>query len=642
MKKLITLTLLAVFFQLASFAQCPISGTLVTCIGNSVYLNVDSSLCYGGTWTSSAPSIATVASYGTTGYVTGVAAGTVTISYTIASVTTTAVVTVGAAPAAITGTTTFCVGTTTTLSDATPGGVWSTSASYIATVNPATGVVTGLVSGYATAYYTVPGSCAASASLTVESSLLYDSLMGPGSVCAGSSITLSTTATGGTWSSSDVTVATVNPSTGVVTGVATGSANISYTVTGGTCGAASDYTTIVVNPTTSAGTIGGSSTVTAGSVINLYDYYASGPGTWVSTNPSVATIASDGTVSGVTAGTVTIEYLVYGCTAVDTAFYTVTVTALDGISGNVVFDTTYYGNVQVWLITFNPSTLDLEASDSTVVYCSGTTVPYTFTGIVTDSYRVKAALYDSLGMGTTAGFVPTYHDSSYHWNTANVIYHVAGAADVNKNIYMRVGTPTSGPGFISGNVMAGADKGTSGDVPAANLLVYVYDATSGRQIQGTLTDASGNYSFSNLPVGATYYIYPEALNFATTTYTGINITSSVTSMTAANFKQHTVSKTIVPIPTGVNNIMPSTSKVSLFPNPSAGLVTINWVETVNERANVTVLDLAGRQVFSTALHFTTGTGANTLDLSGLRSGNYVISIKSGLINYTSPLTLSAR
>ena len=641
MKKLITLSLLAVLFSLASFAQCPISGTLSTCVGHTTYLSVDSMTCAGGTWTSSAPSIATVAAFGTSGDVTGVSAGVVTISYTVGGATTTASVSVGAAAAAITGTTSFCVGTSTTLADATPGGVWSASPTYIATVNPATGVVAGISGGSANIYYSVPGGCEVYTTVTVESSTMYDSLSGPSSVCSGSTILITAMVSGGTWSSSNPAIATVDPASGLVTGVSTGSVNISYTLSG-SCGVAVDYMTVVVNPTTSAGAISGSTTVVVGSTIPQYDYIASGLGSWVSTNPSIATITSGGVLTGVAAGTVIIEYIVYGCSTVDTAYQTITVTALDGVAGTVYFDTTFYGNVKVWLITFNTGTLDLEAVDSTTVYCSGFSVPYSFTGAVSDSYRVKAAIYDTMGMIGSTGFVPTYHDSSYHWNTASVFYHAAGSSDINKNVYMRTGLTTSGPGFISGNVMAGADKGTSGDVPAVNLLVYVYDATTGRQIQTTLTDASGNYSFSNLPVGATYYVYPEAINFATTTYAGINLTSGVPSMTAGNFKKHNVSKTIVPIPTGVNSILASMSSISLFPNPSEGMVQIAWTETANETATVSVLDITGREVYHTSMNFTAGTGTKTLDLSTLRNGNYVVSIKSALISYTNTLTLSGK
>lgn len=69
-------------------------------------------------------------------------------------------------------------------------------------------------------------------------------LSGADSVCPGQTITLTSSVTGGVWSTSSVATATVS-STGGVTGVAAGTVNISYTVTG-YCGVATSVKTIQV------------------------------------------------------------------------------------------------------------------------------------------------------------------------------------------------------------------------------------------------------------------------------------------------------------------------------------------------------------------------------------------------------------
>ncbi|MDE3142909.1 MAG: hypothetical protein KGL19_02060, partial [Bacteroidota bacterium] len=60
--------------------------------------------------------------------------------------------------ASITGTATVCKGSTTTLSDATAGGVWSTGDATIATVSSG-GIVTGVAAGTVTITYSVTNSC---------------------------------------------------------------------------------------------------------------------------------------------------------------------------------------------------------------------------------------------------------------------------------------------------------------------------------------------------------------------------------------------------------------------------------------------------------------------------------------------------
>jgi hypothetical protein len=312
----------------------------------------------------------------------------------------------------------------------------------------------------------------------------------------------------------------------------------------------------------------------------------------------------------------------------------VTVTALDGISGNVIFSTPYYGNVKVWLITYNPGTSLLEAYDSVTNYCSGTTVYYQFTGIPSDSFRVKAAVPDSTG--STTSFIPTYHSSYFYWHDANVINHVSGTSDIHEDITMLTGTPVSGPGFISGSVLTGANKGTSGSIPVVGLHMVAL-TSSGSVAQMAYTDATGTYTLGNLPVG-TYTVFPDSLNYITTPYTSITITSGAPTFSAAAFTQHTVSKTITPGAESVKNLS-SVSSVTAFPNPTSGRLNIMWNEATTEKASVVITDITGRQVYTTTLTLTDGKGISPIDLSALNSGLYMLNIKTATLSYNNKIDL---
>ena len=74
-------------------------------------------------------------------------------------------------------------------------------------------------------------------------------ISGPSSVCIGSTITLSDTSAGGTWSSSNVSVATVGSITGIVAGTGAGTARITYN-TGSSY--ATQIVTVMASPTASA------------------------------------------------------------------------------------------------------------------------------------------------------------------------------------------------------------------------------------------------------------------------------------------------------------------------------------------------------------------------------------------------------
>lgn len=272
-----------------------ITGTVSACIGATSTLT---STTTGGVWTSGASGIATVGA--STGIVTSIATGTATVTYSLSTgCSRTVTFSVNALPAAITGSTSVCEGQTTTLSSATSGGTWTSSAMGTATVVFSTGVVTGLSSGVATLSYTLSTGCLATTTVTVNS--LPATIAGATEACVGGTTTLTNTSVGGTWSSSAPLVATVSLTTGIVTGVGFGSVTITYALPTGCITSTVLNIDTIPNVTVSGAEyvcIGTPSTITAGS---------SGC-TWTSGNVSVATINTAGMVSGITGGTATVSY----------------------------------------------------------------------------------------------------------------------------------------------------------------------------------------------------------------------------------------------------------------------------------------------------------------------------------------------
>ncbi len=635
MKKILTLAITCCVMMLAKPSSAAIYGTLGACVGSTSLL-FDSSttgIMGPGTWSSSNIAVATVGA--STGIVTGVSAGTAIITFVgTTSGTSTAVFTVTPVPASITGgSTPFCTGTTITLSSATSGGAWSSS-SAVASVSPA-GVISGSGSGTATIYYTVGVGCSASTTVTVIGTPAVDSLTGPASVCIGGTATYACITAGGTWSTSSAGIATISAA-GVLTGVSGGTVVISYSVSGA-CGTGVRTMAVTVTGSTITGTITGTTTVATGFTTTLYNSVSGG--TWSSSNPSVATINTSGLVSGVAVGTTVISYAVSGCSGVAYATTIVTVTAANCISGNVLFSagTAYYGPVRVWLIKYNPSTLMLTAVDSAYVYASGTSVAYSFCGMGTDSFRVKAAC-DSTST-PTMGYLPTYHTSSAFWNTATVINHLSGTHDINKNITMAYGAGTTGPGFIGGSVTAGANKGTAEGDPVVNQLVYCINDATGAILQQTYTNSLGQYSFSNLPTGATYKVYPELMNFTTTPYPTISLTASSSSVTAASFRKNTLPKTITPITSGIAEVNANTAGISVYPNPAKGAINVSWNNGNVGTAVITVSDVTGRIVLSTTADMNNANGTTKVDVSTLNTGIYLISVKNNDVNYNTKVSI---
>ena len=159
----------------------PITGPSTICVGDTVILG---DITPGGTWITSIPSIAIITPVGS---LVGMSPGTAVISYATSSgCATMMTVTVNASPAPITGTSLVCAyGGTTTLSDATPGGTWASTATIIASVGTSSGIATGVAPGYVNILYTIGTGCTASKTITVTPVPSVYSVTGGGSFCSG-------------------------------------------------------------------------------------------------------------------------------------------------------------------------------------------------------------------------------------------------------------------------------------------------------------------------------------------------------------------------------------------------------------------------------------------------------------------------
>lgn len=305
----------------ASFMVNPlpaaITGAPNVCVGATATLSDASP---GGTWVSGSTGVATIGS--STGIMTGIAVGTTVVTYTLPTgceITTT--ITADPPPAAITGTLSVCAGSVTTLSDATPGGTWSSATTGVATVGSGTGIVSGGTAGTAIISYTIPTGCAATTSVTVNP--LPAVITGATGVCEGASVTLSDASAGGTWTSSSSSTATIIPATGVVTGVLAGTLTITYTLSTGCVRTRA----MAVNPLPVAGTISGVSTICIGTP-QTYTSTQTG-GTWSSSSTAVATAdAATGVFTGVADGIVVISYSVSNLCGTASANKSATVTTM--------------------------------------------------------------------------------------------------------------------------------------------------------------------------------------------------------------------------------------------------------------------------------------------------------------------------
>jgi hypothetical protein len=238
-------------------------------------------------------------------------------------------------------------------------------------------------------------------------------------------------------------------------------------------------------------------------------------------------------------------------------------------------------------------------------------------------YFVKSKLLSSVP--GTSDYVPTYGGSTPNWFDATSVSH-AGAADV-LDISMIYGTVPAGPGFISGYIYSGAGKGTSSEIPAEGILVFLKDVVTGRVLTHTYTNSVGGYSFGSLGFGD-YIVYPEEYGYYTTPASMITLSPTSVSAVNVTFKRHTILHTIFPYNyTAVNDIAGAGNAVSIYPNPAGADVHISGLG-VAAAGKVLITDITGRVVLQTAINAGSD-GKCKLDVSSMVNGAYFISVLSG-------------
>ncbi len=562
----------------------PITGLFSVCAGSNVTLN-DS--LGAGTWSSSNTGIATVNPV--SGKLYGIIAGTSVITYTSGpGCVSTQVITVNPLPVAvsITGSSVVCVATTDTLSDIITGGIWSSTATSIATTG-STGIITGVTAGTTTISYNVTNSCGSAfaiKTITVNQLPVAGVIGVSSAVCPGMTVTTTETSTGGTWSSSSILTATIDSVTGVVTGVASGSVTLSYTVTND-CGSAVANDAITVHPLPFAGTISGSAVVCNGTSVVLTATTTGG--SW-STSGAAASVV-DGVVTGLITG-------------IDTVKYTITNVCGDAVARKVM-DIEPLPTVHA--ITGGGSYCSASAGADIGLLGSETSCFYQlFMGIVPIGAPVT-------GTGGALDFGPFTDLGTYTIEATNSSTgcdnDMAGSTTITV-------TPT-----ITPTVTVTANPGTNIGVSASDTLTAT--ATGGGS-----APAYQWYKNGTAIPGATDNVYVGSSFF-----NGDTISCRVvnTDTCGATGSDHVV---ITLVGVGVKTVQ-AQEQFKVYPNPSNGTFTVCLLSNIDEQVNIVVTNVVGEKVSEISSVTNKPTSIKLINASGVyfvaastTSGKYVVKV----------------
>ena len=485
------------------------------------------------TWSTSDATVATV---DTNGLVTGIAVGTATITATSEGVNGTSVVTVNSVPVATVDLTpaaaTVVEGKTTQLT-ATPRDAgnnaltgrtvtWTTSNAAAATVSTS-GLVTGVAPGTATITATVEGKSATS-TITVTQAPVNTVEVAPSSASVVEFQTQQLTATTKdadgvvltgrtvTWTTSNPAVATVSTS-GLVTAVAPGTATITATSEGKTGTStitvtAAPVASVTVAPSTASIVVAATQQLTATLKDGSGNTLTGRTVTWSSDAAGVASVDTNGLVTGVAAGTATITATSSGVTG--TATITVTVAPVNSVTVTPSTATKQIAETQQF-------TAELKDASNNVL--TGRTVTWSSSNTGVATIDAGTGLATAVAAGTTT--------------ITATSEGVSGTATLTVSSGVAVASVTVSPDALVINMSAGAQTLTATTKDAGN---------------NTLTGRTVTWSSSNTGVATvnstTGAVTPVSAGDATITATSEGVSGTakiyVTPSNAAGFQIHLV------------------------------------------------------------------------------------------------------
>ena len=572
----------------------------------------------GGTWSSSNTAVATVSG---TGLVSGVSGGTATISYSISSscgaAMATKVVTVDILSAgSISGTSAVCISTTSPLSDLVTGGTWTSSNTAVATIGSSSGIVSGLSIGSTTISYTATNLCGTAVATYLVNVITTPSvaaISGPSSFCQLTSVTLTDATTGGVWTSSNSAIASAGSATGIVNGIAGGAVTITYTATY-SCGSASAYFNITVNPLPAVPAISGVAKFCTGTTSTLSDLTTGG--TWSSSNTAVATAGTAGLINGLSGGTSTISYVCTNACGSTTATSVVTVDFLPAtltISGIAPLCT--------------GSTIALTGSTPGGVWSSSNTSYATVgssTGVVTGGTPGSAII--SYTLSNTCGSIDATQPVSV--NPTPFIPAIAGASKICVGAIADLTESYAGGTWSSGNAaratitpagfVTGVTQGTVVITYAVPSACGTYNTTHVMTVDPLPTPA---FTISG-DIFTSTYIYPSyewvrngsiILGATYSSYTAVVSGNYALLVTDSNGCTGSSSASYL-IATEVNNAN-GKARISVYPNPVQNTLFIDYAGSTD--AEITSTD--GRHLFTVK-------DTKEIDLSTLPNDIYLVSL----------------
>lgn len=264
-----------------------------------------------------------------------------------------------------------------------------------------------------------------------------------------------------------------------------------------------------------------------------------------------------------------------------------------------------------------------QAGDSTMAYSLFATIPldssgyfaYNYVSVppVTPTFIIKAFL------NTTSPqyphYFPTFFVSTLNWYNAATVTPSSNS-EFHYIYLVAIPTNPTGDGTIGGNV-----SGNGKSIAVSGAEVILMDATN-NPLAYKLTDASGNYSFTNLALG-TYKVVVEIL--------GKNCTIATITISTGNQNANSTNFIVTGanITASVEESIWFTNHISdVYPNPSNGNASIDFSLLKSNKISIKIYNNLGQLLLTNDNEYSIGSHKVKLNTNQLSVGIYTIEISA--------------
>ncbi|MBL7882889.1 MAG: choice-of-anchor L domain-containing protein [Bacteroidia bacterium] len=254
---------------------------------------------------------------------------------------------------------------------------------------------------------------------------------------------------------------------------------------------------------------------------------------------------------------------------------------------------------------------------------------YEFISIPPGNYIVKAfpnkLIYPNA--------ITTYYGDDFVWDTALIIGQTCGISYVY-DITIIEGEVLVGPGGLSGKITEGNNFTRLEGDPIPGIDVKLGRNPGGQIISSTQTDASGNYTFLNVPYndgavnGISYTVYVDMPGLGRDSSYVIVLNSSSPNADSLNYLADSTTIYVNSNPQTVisNYSLAKQNKFNVYPNPFKENITVSYSLNANAEVKLEVYNVLGEKVQSIVNTNQQAGEYNYNTINNLNSGVYFVSL----------------